>query len=656
MEASKQKKLFFSVLLINILLFFLLPYITVGNDWNPLDKRSGSLLFLLAANLFFSLIFTSNGATGIRSDPARAVEEGLPVRPFDRVSAAFLVNLVYYLLIFFPVFAIFHAAPGKDIIDFQRYGTAWIVFFALELHLFGFLFSYWIHRPLLGGFAAAVWLFIHGSLISGLESFCYMRLHDLSYPVGNVSLLRDWTSLLLSFLLIAAAGLPGLFWLSRRVEREQKVGILRGATYLWLIVSSLFFSLILFVLPLGQIAERQLSAMQFAMNSHGSFGYWQSNTLRSGDATQLSKPNSKGVLLQNWHGDLIRVFSSGESQVLYRVPHWGTFRILQTEYAGPFHTPDVTRHRRNYLHPLDEITEMIYVADILSLEDGNIWAILCDRSQKDSCRLMRAQTKGSFRIVAEFKREEGSPLLYADENGKVVLWNVDPEEFESVPVQAFDSKDRYFESKYAEGILAKLDITRKHLAWLGGGCDLPGRSVSWDLVPTAYDTTSSKGFAINVSDQESGSTLIVCNTDGTMQEFPGAFGRFPVPGADVTAYLNSEHIQVITKEGTIFPPVSLKTLTEDRITSTVPYVPMEFLRFSGSHLWINLDRKFLLEVDMRSGKLIRETRFPERGNGSAGNDLEFNSLPSADGIYYSNATGLYLMDWSGKTEFVSSLR
>lgn len=236
LELRKQGKTFLGLLFI---IAFCLTIVTasVSNFAGlPADESFLSITVMLQAFgiPFFALILGGGAGSALRSADRKA-EEDIPVRPTQRVFAAYLTSLFYLFILGTILFLA--SRPFQYAFYLQEsYQVSLIAVTLLPLHLAAFVFSYWLSQALLGSIVSvlataspAFWLFFNYA--PSKESFKSFIGNILIVMAFNFfpSLIYGHFVLILIATLVAPAliatliNLMILVWLVRTIEKEKQI-------------------------------------------------------------------------------------------------------------------------------------------------------------------------------------------------------------------------------------------------------------------------------------------------------------------------------------------------------------------------------------------------------------------------------------------------
>lgn len=603
LEAAKQKNAFVSVLVILAVTILVVNAEALINHRDLREVMSALSAVLMAVGVpLLAVLLGGSAGTGLRGQAVRSAEEMLPFSPVRKVFGAYLTSLAYLLALGTALVSTGLALSNSGVLEAIEVPVFLIPIMSVLLHLFSFLFCYWLGQPFFGGGLAL--------LLAGAEGFLLFILYSLRWipEYGNTSAEHFAKWMVAVLCASAIGGIAALVVLARRVEHQKRLFLVPG--FAAAILVSLAFPISL--IPILQLQHRVNTDM-----APVSFFGWVPDFM---DASgQVQSTLADGVVMQTPSGSVIRVSSEGNRQVLY--------------HASNVHLLDIVSVLRR--SRLDISTNVAFSPD------GSTWIL----TQPDEHRnpgmyeITVADAGGHAKHLTTFTiKEDVYPRLgmlgndmglwaYSDgrsrwvyapipREGQQLSWLVLPETGEGYG--AWTARRKWTADK---GLLAAISEDGRTVTWRrpdGSETNwaLPGAAVIYQdrdrYVFPLYGSERQVSFVLPVQDDGQNLHLYACRTDGSVQRISDAEwpvsktnGLVPrmIPGGGMLwrpDAQNFESMLVVDAEGKAFPILHTKGLI-----SSGQAFGFSARRLSGTTLWA-LSSGHFIEIDLTTGKLVKD--------------------------------------------------
>ncbi len=174
LEAVKQKNAFVSVLILLAVIVLVVNAEALINHRDLREVISALSAVLMVGGVpLLAVLLGGSAGTGLRGQSARSAEEMLPFSPVRKVFGAYLTSLVYLLALGAALIAAGFMLSDATVLESIEVPVFLVPAMSLLLHLFSFLFCYWMGQPFFGGGLAL--------LLAGAEGFMLFVLYSLRW-------------------------------------------------------------------------------------------------------------------------------------------------------------------------------------------------------------------------------------------------------------------------------------------------------------------------------------------------------------------------------------------------------------------------------------------------------------------------------------------
>jgi hypothetical protein len=639
LEAVKQKNAFVSILIILAVTILVVNAEALINHRNLREVLSALAAVLMVAGVpLLAVLLGGSAGTGLRGQTARSAEEMLPFSPVRKVLGAYLTSLLYLAAAGSALTAAGFALSDAGVLESIDVPVFLIPAMSALLHLFSFLFCYWLGQPFFGGGLAL--------LLAGAEGYLLFVQYNLRWIHGiyGTSLAEAFTaSMVVSLLAAAVGGVAALVVLARRVEHEKRLWLIPGFAAALLVSAALPISLT----PILRLQHRVNSNLSPVL-----FSAWIPDIMDTSGRVQSTL--AEGVILETPNGSVVRVGSDGRRQVLF--------------HAAGVSLLDIVRTLRRF--GIDMSTNVGFSPD------GSTWLL----TQPDEHRnpnmyeIIVADSGGHPRHLTTFTvKDDLYPRLgmMGEEMG---LWDYPDMKRGWVysPIPREGQQPVWRETGYrdwsagrmwatGQGLLVEVGDDGRTLTWEHpDGSEsiwiLPGPAVINDAryfhLSPLYGKENQPSFVLPVQDDEQNAHLYVCRSDGSVQRISSdalpvgkTSGLVPrmIPGGGMMwrpDTQNPESILVVDPEGKAFPLLHTKGLVPPG--KAFGFFPR---RLSGNNLWALFSGHFI-EIDLSTGKLVRD--FGDIAKDAVNRFYGISSRSSKEGLYRVAGGRIQLITWEGE--------